>query len=510
MRKQRQFISTCIRLVLTGLMAYSLTGFMLSFVCFAAAQAPTPAPADDIFDREKSMTREERIKAHQQRIDKIITEMKKRQTDEAKKSQEAQQPQGVPAPIPPPPPGQPLPTGPIMPAQPPFAAAQAPTPAPAAAPSAARSESRSLLHFRPYDSIVNSGETFFTEVVADTKDGNADKVSFLIQYPNKSLNPLAIDFSPIMDKADKEIEYSNNPETGELFARILLKAPVKLSSVAVAKIIWEALEPTESVPVRFVTDSKLPTGIYLKGNNVLGSSANARDGIIQTLVVVRQPRAKYNVQKVGANGLIITSSKDKPASATMVLRLESAKTTVNTGQEFPVSLYLDNANQAPFDRLRVFIQFDPSCFEVVDVDRGNAIHQGVNISDGFARKKFAFDFLKKNLVDNKRGIIEYDNACELNPLRVQGELGRITFRAKQPVERTDVVLVVNDPGYTPTTDVSHLGTSMLTDRPKQAAALDGVALTIVPSRPAENGLAAQRTTRAAATAAKTARPIEIW
>jgi len=483
--------------------------------CLAAAQAPSSAPtAADIIDREKSMTREERIKAHRERLDKIITEAQARQAEEAKKAQAAQAAQQTPSSsgaVPPPPPGQPLPAGPVMQAQQPRGPAPAPTPAPAGTPTAARSESRSLLHFRPYDSVVNSGDTFFTEVVADTKDGNADKISFLIRYPNQSLNPLAIDFSAIMDKANKEIEYRNIPETGELYVSIPLKVPVKLSSVAVAKIIWEALEPTESASVRFVLDSNMPTGIYLKGANLLGSSANSHDGIIQALVVVRQPHAKYNVQRVGNNGLIITASKDKPATASMALRLEAPKDTVRAGREFVVHLYLDNPNQAAFDHVKVFIQFDPACLEVVDVDRGNAIRQGVNISDGFARSKFDFDFLRRNTVDNNRGIIEYDNACELNPLRVQGELGRITFRAKKPADRTDVVLVVNDPGYTPTTDISLLGTSMLANRPKQAAALDGVAVAIQPAAAASAGaLAGRGAARALPAPGQTPRPIEIW
>lgn len=488
----------------------AVAGFVLVSVALSHAQ--------EEFEKERAMTREERIRAHQAKIDKIIQENRKRQEEAAKSAGAAsanptpatppfpmQQSQPSPAPaggppVPPPSaaasaPGQPIPPGPVQPYVP--AAPGAPMPVAAAAPAApkaARSEARSMLYFRPFDTVVNLGETFATEVFADTRDGSADELSFYIQYPKTVVNPLAIDHSDIDSYVKGEIEYSADPKAGELYVRIPLQDAHKFPGRKIASIIWEALEPASVSHIKFLFGKKKTSGIFLKGANVLGTSAAAQDGVLNATVMVRERRTKPVVQK-NDSGLVITSSRLVPPSPTMAVWLRPSRQNVKQDEIFSVDVVLDNPQNAPLDHLRLLLQFNPSDMEVVDWDRGNWIREGANIGDGFAHESFPFDFHKSNCADNKRGVIVYEEASQSQPIRASGVVARAKFRAKRPIERTGIVLLVNDPGEKPTTDVSYMGVSMLAEKPAQAGPLTNVEMTVAsaPPRPA-NGKPAQPAT----------------
>lgn len=464
----------------------------------AATPTPTPTPIGDQrsdemdWERLRTMSREERIREHQARIQRIIEENRRRQAEEQQRQAEAQktpQPPGQPTPAPPPP-GQPLPAGPVTQATP--APPGAPPAQPAAVPKTVRSEARSLLFLRPFDTVVNVGETFQTEVILDTKEGAADRVTFRLRYPKTRLNPLALDFRPVLDLVDGEVEVSQDREAGELFARIPLAEARPFKAEPVARIIWEALSPTDSVPIKFTFGSGQTTGVYLRGSQLLGTEGQEGDGVIDGSVMIVDRKARPVVQKAGEKGLLVASTAVSIPPATMSLRLETDRKAVREGDEFVVDVILDNPRGAPLDRVRLYIQFDPKSLEVVDWDRGNWIREGINIYDGFARQVFAFDFHKANMADNQRGNIIYDMGTELVPLRSDGPLARIKFRALRAAERTDVVLAVNDPGVAPTTDVTYRQVSMLRDRPTEMAALDGVAMRVAADEAGRRKLAASR------------------
>jgi hypothetical protein len=160
------------------------------------------------------------------------------------------------------------------------------------------------------------------------------------------------------------------------------------------------------------------------------------------------------------------------------LLLISENDRVEVGEKFTVDIVLDNPLQAPFDRVRLYVQFDPAVLEVVDSDKGNWIKRGINIADGFAHNDFPFDFHRENFADNDKGVIIYDEATELQPLRSHGTFARITFRAKQPTRACDIVLVRNEPGIYPTTAVTYLSHNILADYPLKATALTGVRLQV--------------------------------
>lgn len=469
-------------------------------LCSSAALAqeqPAPQPAQPQKD-EASMTREERIKAHRAKIEKIIEANKAKKAQEAERlKQQAQgtQAQGQQPPVAPGataqpgavPPGQPggpvvsaQPIQPVQPGQPMPGNPAPPGQQASAVPQGARSESRSIFFLYPFDTTVRIGETFVTEVAADTKTGRVDRVQFALQYPKDVLNPLAIDHSPLAAIADEEIEFDYNEEKGEILVAANLARPTNLAGRPLVNITWEALAPTPSSSIRFVSKNDFETGLFVGDTNVLGTSQGAGDGVLNSTIMVRNTKRTTVVQDAGPKGLIISPREMAAPEPSISLSLRPSRNTVRAGEEFHVDLVLSNPKRIPFDRLSAYLQFDPGALEVVDQDRGNSVRSGINVHDGFALERFPFDFYRANEADNRAGVIEYEAGAEANEINASGVVGRIHFRALQDVDRTDIVLVRNKPGYAPTTEVSYLDRSVLAHAPSELTALDGVAVTVEP------------------------------
>lgn len=454
------------------------------------------------------MTREERIRMHQERIERIIQESRRKKEEEQKAAAAAAaaatgQPVATPAtgaPAPPAPghpgnaqaqPGQPLPAGPVQTFAPPVQQAAQQKQAPQVA-QGARSESRTMLLFHPLDSVVNVGDTFETEVVAETKEGTVDAVSFLIKYPKDILNPLALDHKPLDPIVDEELEYSFDPEKGEIFVRAALKSPMRLSGRPLARIIWEATEPTNGANLTFVFNPDRPTGLYLNGKNLLGTLPGSEDGVIASSIVVKAPKAKNVVQPAGEKGLIITSQDLSPPPPIMQLRLQPEVRTARAGETFHVDVVLDNEGGASFDRLRFLVQFNPRDVEVLDYDTGNRIRRDVNVRDSINEEEFPFDFVRYNMADNEAGVIRFDAGTELNPLRGSGVVARIRFQARRPVNSTSIALVKGTSERGMMTDVTHTGTTMLAGLPKRSGILDDVTVSIAQAPPGAEPLPATK------------------
>lgn len=474
---------------------------LLSFLAPSLARAQDANAQATPVQQERAMTREERIKAHQERIERIIQENRQKKEEQEKAAAQAQgqgaTPGATPAPGAPPgapgqpgQPGQALPAGPVQPAAtmtPPIQNAQQ-TP-PAQAPTGARSESRTILHFRPMDNVVNVAEVFETEVVAETKDGAVDEVAFLVNYPERILNPLAIDHSALDALSTGSLDYAFDPEAGEIYVRGKLSRPMKLNGQPILKIVWEALAPTSGAAISFRFDRDYPTGLFLKGTNLLGTVAGAEDGIIASTVMVKAPRAKTVVQELGG-GLAITSADIQPPPPTMRLRLEPPARMLRAGERFKVDVLLDNAAAAPLDNLQLVVRYNPDDVEVVDVDKGNAVRRGINIEDGFAVENFDFDFYRTNEADNSAGVLRYSVASNAAPVRASGKLATIHFRAKRSV--TDSILALMKGPAGEGTEVTYLGTNMLAPRPWGAEeALQVVNVGIMPPLPGATPVPAQ-------------------
>ncbi len=481
-------------------------------MAMAATLLPIPGVAQTVEDiqKEGAMSREERIKAHRAKIEKIIEDNRKKREAELQAAKDAAtgvQPEANAAPLAP---GQPVEPGvvtpgavtpgavaaaqgPIITAAPPQAQAGRPAPpgqqAPAG-PQGARSEARSMVFMYPFDTAVNIGETFVSELAADTKQGVADRVAFSVRYPKDVLNPLAIDHSLLDSIADEEIEFAYDETRGEIYIAANLMKPMNLAGRPLVTVTWEALSSTAGSTVRFAFDNpERTTGVFYNGQNVLGTTPGSRDGVLNSTVMVRNPQRQTTVQEVGVRGLLIASSEVAPGDASMALSLRPSTNGVRAGEEFHVDVVLSNPQKAPLDRLSLYVQFNPQDMELVDSDQGNAIRSGVNMHDGIADESFPFDFHLANQADNQQGTFEYFVGSS-TPINSMGVVGRLHFRALRSTPRTDVILVRNDIGYAPTTEVSYLEKSMLANAPRQLAPLSGVAVAVLPGVPANsNGMA---------------------
>lgn len=467
----------------------------LGGICVETIQAQPPSGGSGGDQR----SRQQRIQEHNNRIRQIIEESNRRRAAQnppgadAAGTNAAQQPpaapgQAVPQPGQPAPtggvtPGQPLPTGPVRNVRMTPAVTQAtPTPPPQA-PQTARSESRMILMFHPIDSIVPIGERFQTEVVAETKDGEIDEISFLIKYPRHILNPLALNHAQLDPYVEGEIEYDFKPNEGLIYLHAHLKEPRKFIRKPIAAIIWEAIETTDGAVISYEFGEDRTTGLYLKTSNLLGTLPGAQDGVIRTTVQVVGPKTRATVRKLPDNGFLIGSESINPrphlVNEPMELQLRAEKTNVKAGEIFDVHVNLDNPEEQLIDRIRLYLQFDPEKVQVVDHDAGNVIKRGINIHDGGFYKDFPFDFYRYNSVDNENGIINYEVSASNSTVRGNGQLATIRLKALQEVDRTELVLVQNAAGMKPTTDVTFLSRTRLAIEPDETAMpLDGVAFRV--------------------------------
>jgi len=445
-------------------------------------------------------SREQRIREHQDRIQKIIEESRKRREQQQQNAaQGAAQPPPAPGTAPAtqgqtpaaggsaPPyanrPGQPLPAGPVQarvtpavqkPGQTPNAAAQAPQ--------SARSESRTILLFHPIDSIVNVSERFKTDVVAETKEGEVDEVSFLLKYPRHVLNPLGLDHGSLDPFVKHSIDYEFNPDDGTIYVHAKLKKPTRFSLQPLVSIVWEALEPTDGSVISYEFGEKKTTGLFLKGSNLLGTLPGADDGVIKTTVQITAPKSKATVTKL-PDGLLIGAEParfvdDRPQDR-LSIDLRSPAGPVRAGEKFDVDVIVNNPGEELMDRVRLYVQFDPAELAVVDSDAGNVVKRGINIADAKSRSEFPFDYHRYNYADNDKGLIVYEVSASNSNVRGEGKIATITLQALKQVQKAEIVLVQNAEGLTPTTDVSYLGKSMMaTAAGGEATPIDGVAMKV--------------------------------
>lgn len=446
---------------------FILSLIIAALACTISGQEPTPS-----LDQIRAMSREERIKAHQRRIEQIIQENKRRQEEEARKAAQAREQQQTagtsPAqPTPSVPGSSPLPRGPVQVYTPPQqpAGRPAPTPPPQpSSPSAARAEARSIMFFRPFDSVVKPGDTFLTELVANTKDAAADEFWVCLSFPPQNLNLLAIDFAPVTPYLQQEVEYAYESGDGRAAFHIKLREPVKFSDRPLAICYWEALAPVENSEIRFEFGESCQTDIRLQGQSILGTSTGRYDGVIHANVTVKPRNSKNLVMPIGEHGLLVGSGRTEVPLPEMQLELKPDGYHAEVGDDVVLDVVLNNPNGQPFDRVQLYVQFDPDYLEVLDADRGNWIRRGVNIEDGFAHEDFPFDFHKTNSADHELGIIAYEEGAEVAPLRSTGTMARIHFKAKR-TGTTYVALVRNRPGALPTTNVTYLSQTVLAHYP---------------------------------------------
>jgi hypothetical protein len=461
--------------------------------------------APSVIFGQGAMSREERLRQHRERINKILEERRKQEAanQAANPAGAASAPGGQSAV----PPGgvqaggaTAQPGSPSLPPQPSFPVTEAGRPgippaqgipgapgqpvpgqpgiAQAGGQTAARNLGLGLLALFPFDSSIRVGDTFETEVICDSRSGSFTSVSFTLSWNPEDLHALAMDHSPLATMEVKEFEYGLDPDKGLVSVRVQFPDPTTLSGQPLIKMVWEGLRPAQASEIRFRFDGEVPTGMFSQTDNGLGTPGAGDDGVLHSVVLIRPRLSKTASIRTPDGGLLIGTEGLVNHSGRIRMSLESDRMTLRTGEVAVVGVRLSNPDSVPFDRIRLYLQFDPKQAEILDTDRGNAVRSGVNIREA-DRDRLTFDYLRTNRADNRDGVVEFDAGNEVKSIETTGGLvAQLALRALRsgPLE---ISLVRNAQGLGPDTDVLHAGESVLegSSLPTEPTLLKGLRLT---------------------------------
>ena len=229
----------------------------------------------------------------------------------------------------------------------------------------------------------------------------------------------------------------------------------------VASIYFEALQPTQRTQLEFYfsqnstggkaeegqsDSSELGTGLYLNDKDCLGLPLLPGDGTISRwITILSEKPTKDRVRSL---------DKNKVAQEEVYrthLRLVPDVDQIVIGDEFDVRVELENPDHEQFDQVSLLIAYNPRVLEVVDNDQNNIIARGLNIHDGSYRDQFPFDLGLANKVDPEKGLIDYRVRGYRKPLRSEGTLASIRFRALKSTSKTTLRVFLDREGKDPTT-----------------------------------------------------------
>jgi len=458
----------------------------------AATPAPTPGITfatipDDLRD-DPSLSREERIRRHQIRLQKFLDEANVR-AEAQQKEMASQQQQAIdqqkamatgaanPSGKPGGPPGTMVPPGAM--AGPPGAMVGAPRPLlpPGAPPGAMPSSSgagqaifrvsEGIVYFQPFQVLTRTGDDFKTDVLVFNSSGKAfDELELGLKYDPLVVVPEEVNDAPIY-RLVQGSELQVNRSKGEIRYSAKLRSGILQTTATLLTLRWRALNPVLYSELGFLA-GKGGTRIGKGGGNILGFyAAGERTGGTLPAFLVVAPRDNSPRKLIPPLSETALARIDERVE----LHLEAASETVAKGEEWVVGLMLRNDAGLPFNDLHARILFDPNKLQVVDWHQGNWIREGINIWDGFAHAAYPFDVFESNLANNETGEIRYHVGSQLARYYPSGEFARIKFKALANASLNDVWFDFQDParsGGATLTDVSFLGSSVMF-APRRAA-----------------------------------------
>jgi len=432
----------------------------------------------------KPMTREERLKQHEERVRRIIEERRKARLAQQQQQQQqggaAAPTEGVPndgnSPSPDQanqqgggqrPPQQQEPPQELDPDKVPFGSMIL------------------LVSFRTLeeskaeqlDVVVRQHDRFVSDIrLRNEASAPFDRVRVALKYDKRFLKPLKIYDNEVRKAASEEPTFSVNERDSVMLYEAKFAEPRHNKDLPVLRIAWEALLPTEhtSLSFRFATgdtEAGEHTAVYSKGENVLGDKADPLDGALGGGILILKPfvaesESQADILQGKKEELLGRYMEGVGVQSPAGIRLVGPDKPPAVGETFDVELQLANPGGAVIDALAVFVTFDPKTLQVVDDDRGNWIRRGVNIHDGLYRLDYPFDYHKRNEVDNGRGLIQYAMSLGDALTLPSGTFAKIKFRAVAPAELTSVDLVQSRKNAGTLTSLRCFGFEMFSGDPR--------------------------------------------
>lgn len=403
----------------------------LLLAAMVGAVVPAPAQTTTVSDRQA------RLKEHERRIREII---EKRRAEEQAREQEA----AAAAP-------------PVTEEAPP--AEEPPEEKPKAAVSSV------VMGFKftnadgesAYNTIVRQGDTFLTEVFLFNIDGNPiERVRLALDYDKRFIEPRRIFDSSLRSSMSGAPTFSHDDREGIINYDAQFETPLGNAEVVVLRILWQSLRETPYTGIDFhfdplERDDESHTAIYADGRNILGTRDDPMDGVLSGGLMVDAPEGAPRELQGKAEELQTLYLGSVASRDRVGLELVGPPGAPKVGEPFRVSVRLNNPEGALIDAVNTFIKFDPEVMEVIDVDKFNYVHRGVNVHDGPYHRMFPWDMHKKNEVRNDRGLVNYQVSLSNGASLPSKKFFDVYFRAKAPTNGTQIYFVqgkLSDSGNT--------------------------------------------------------------
>lgn len=339
--------------------------------------------------------------------------------------------------------------------------------------------------------VIEQRKHFVTRVVfRNGKRSTFDVVELAIKYDPSVVRPVGLDDEGLSGLLAEPATAQYDAKRGLIVYRARFAEPRKDEMLALFRLEWEALAPTEYSRIDFVNNESFASRVMSKEINVLQKrtendevEASERAGLLGMDVTITADAATAEE----------LSERDLPVSAVSMARMLSEGTAegnvtlalrprvreVRIGEDFLVDVTYANPQGVEIDSIRFKVKFDPKVLQVVDYDENNWITKGINIFDGDYHEDLPFDFHIRNVAYNGAGEVVYEMGfSSRTAIASSGVIATIKFRAIAPAETTRIEFDIDEDSKKSKTSVSFLGFNLIGEPGNRAAALTNASVRV--------------------------------
>ena len=218
--------------------------------------------------------------------------------------------------------------------------------------------------------------------------------------------------------------------------------------------------------VRSETDTGYWTEVRLEGKDQLGKEKEPLDGALSTNIVAWRDLSVGSGRRQAVYRMPGELSEGEIEDATFMdfgtsIALTPEVPVVAEGEVFDMQVWLRNPNHAEFDTVELFLAYNPRVLRPVDNDENNWIQGGINLHDGDSHETFPFDVQLENEILPRPGYILYRMKRTLDPMRTEGLIGTVRFKALRQTAGTRLKILFHKDGESPTTGLFRNGHDVL-------------------------------------------------
>ena len=293
------------------------------------------------------------------------------------------------------------------------------------------------IYLSPASVIVKTSESFATVVaIQNPQKVYYDSVEVFLKYPPQNLRPTAIHQYDLLSLLQGEPECAVDEQAGTIRYKAPFKEAINGLEKNLITIEWQTLAPAESVQIQPYLGKDFSAaylGKKLQSETVFGVA----DALTGANVRIEGPRPPvpqgerfltYSDEQLNP---ILAGTRNETKTPPTLWIDQPSSGILKTGQWVVIDVGIDNPNGVVFDEVRLAGRFDPKAVELVDSDRGNWIHAGLNVLDGPFHKAFPWTLFYTNRIVPSDGYFYYRMGT--NRLRPQedGTVIRIFAKIKK-------------------------------------------------------------------------------